>query len=140
VARIGVSVRDRALARRLVAAMTGALRAALAAPVHELAVVRVRSRKSLDRLGVRVDGAIAIVPLTARNLRRAGALVEGLRTAGAAGVQLVWDGCTPAREAAEATVFAILEQARATPTRAPVVLARGEEPVEALRILVAQRR
>lgn len=140
VARIGVSVQDEALAGRLVGAMTRAVRAALAAPVREIAVVRVRSRKALDRLGTRVDGAIAVVPLTARNLRRAGELVEALRTAGAAGVQLAWDGRDPTREAAEARVFAILEQARATPGHAPVVLARSEEPVEALRILIAHRR
>ncbi len=77
--------------------------------------------------------------MTARNLRRVGEIVEGLRTGGALGVQLVWDGSEPPREVAEARVFAVLEQARATPGRAPVVLARGDEPVESLRILVSRR-
>jgi hypothetical protein len=139
-ARVGVSVRDEALGRRLTDAMTRALRAAVAAPPREIAVVRVRSRKGLERLGARVAGAIAVVPVTARNLRRAGEIVEGLRTAGAAGVQLVWDGSEPPRQAAEAKVFAILEKARATPGRPPVVLSRSEEPAEALRILVDVRR
>jgi uncharacterized protein with beta-barrel porin domain len=140
VARIGVSVRDKALATRLAGAMTRAVRAVVSAPLREVAVVRVRSRKALERLGGGVDGAIAVVPLTARNLRRAGEVVEALRAAGAAGVQLAWDGREPSREAAEAKVFAILERARATPGQAPVVLAHGEEPVEALRILIAHRR
>ncbi len=140
VARIDVSVQDGALARRLTAAMTRALRAAVASPPREIAVVRVRSRKALARLGAEVAGAIAVVPVTARNLRRAGEIVEALLAAGAAGVQLAWDGREPSREAAEAKVFAILEQARSKPGRAPVVLARSEEPVEALRILVDHRR
>jgi len=140
VARIGISVRDKALATRLAGAMTRAVRAVVSTELREMAVVRVRSRKSLERLGTRVGGVIAVVPLTARNLRRAGDLVEALRAAGAAGIQLVWDGREPSREAAEARVFAILERARATPGQAPVVLARGEEPAEALRILIAHRR
>jgi hypothetical protein len=140
VARIGISVRDKTLAARLAGAMTRAVRAVVSAPLREMAVVRVRSHKSLEHLGAGVAGAIAVVPLTARNLRRAGELVEALRAAGAAGVQLVWDGREPSREVAEARVFAILERARATPGQAPVVLARGEEPVEALRILIAHRR
>lgn len=140
VARIGISVKNGALAERLARAMTRALRAMVAAPLREVATVRVRSRKALDRLGSRVDGAIAVVPLTTRSLRHAGELVEALRAAGAAGVQVAWDGRDPTRQAAEARVFAILEQARATPGKAPVVLARGEEPVEALRFLIAHRR
>jgi hypothetical protein len=138
VAQIGVSVRDEALARRLVDAMATALEAQ-ARPPRVIDVVRVRSRKGLERLGASVAGTIAVVPLTARNLRRAGEIVEALRALGALGVQLVWDGREPPKEVAEARVFAILEQARATPARAPVVLSRGEEPVEALRILVDRR-
>ena len=133
-----MSVQDEALARRLLDAMTAAIEAE-ARPPRPFPVVRVRSRKALERVGATVAGAIAVVPLTARNLRWAGEIVEALRAAGALGVQLVWDGREPPREAAEARVFAILEQARATPGRAPVVLARGDEPVEALRILVDRR-
>jgi hypothetical protein len=140
VAQIGVSVRDEALAQRLTDAMTRAVQAAVHVPPREIAVVRVRSRKGLDRLGASVAGALAVVTVTTRNLRRVGEIVERLRAAGVAGVQLVWDGCEPTREVAEARVFAILERARATPDKAPVVLARGREPVEALRILVNLRR
>jgi hypothetical protein len=138
VAQVGVSVRDEALARRLVDAIAAALEAEARAP-RAVEAVRVRSRKALERVGARVAGAIAVVPLTARNLRRAGEIVEALRALGALGVQLAWDGREPPPEVAEARVFAILEQARATPARAPVVLSRGEEPAEALRILVDRR-
>jgi hypothetical protein len=139
-ARVGVSVQDEALARRLTGAMTRALRAAVATPPGEVAVVRARSRKGLDRLGSRVAGAIVVVPVSARSARRAGELVDALRARGAAGIQLAWQEAGPPRGAAEARLFAILERARATPGRAPVVLARGEEPVDALRILVDHRR
>jgi hypothetical protein len=139
-AQIGVSVRDEALAQRLAGAMTRAVQAAVATPPREIAVVRVRSRRGLDRLGTVVAGALAVVTVTPRNLQRVGEIVERLRTGGVAGVQLVWDGLDPPREAAEAPVFAILERARATPDQAPVVLARGREPVEARRILVDRRR
>jgi hypothetical protein len=140
VTQIGVSVRDKALARRLAGAMTRAVQAAVATPPREIAVVRVRSRRGVDRLGTAVAGALAVVTVTARNRRWVGEIVERLRAGGVAGVQLVWDGLDPPREAAEAPVFAILERARATPDQAPVVLARGREPVEALRILVDRRR
>jgi hypothetical protein len=119
--------------------MTRALRKAVALTPRELAVVRVRSRAALERVRPRVAGAIAVVPVTGRNLRRVAEIVEALRAADVAGVQVVWDGCDPPREVAEARVFAILEQARAAPGRPPVVLARGEEPVEALRILIELR-
>jgi hypothetical protein len=140
VAHIGVSVRSAALARKLEGAMTRALKAATATTPRATAIVRVRSRKAAERLGARVAGAIAVVPVTARNVRRVGEIVESLRAAGAAGVQVVWDGREPPREAAEASVFAVLERARATPAEAPVVLASGEEPVESLRILIENRR
>ena len=140
VARIDVSVASDALARRLTSAMTRALRAAVARPPRPIAVVRVRSRAALDRLGARVAGAIAVVPVTAGSVRRAAELVDALRARGAAGIQLAWDEDGPPRGAAEVRMFALLEQVRATPGRAPVVLARGHEPVDALRILVDLRR
>jgi len=140
VARIGLSVKDAALARQLAVAMARALRRAAAKAPAELPVVRVRSRKALAGLGLGVAGAIAIVPVTPRNLRRVGEIVEALRAAGVAGVQLVWDGGQPSRHLAEARVFAVLERARETPGLPPVVLASSDDPVEALRILVAARR
>jgi hypothetical protein len=138
-AQVGVCVEDAALARRLTSAMTRALRAAVAMPPRELVVVEVRSRKAFERLRPTIAGAIAVVPVTARNLRRVGEIVESIRGAEAAGVQLVWDGREPPRETAEARVFAILEEARATLGRPPVVLASGCEPVDALRILIELR-
>jgi hypothetical protein len=135
VAHIGVSVKDPALARRLEGAIARAVRGRIATEAPALEAVRIRSRKMLERLRDRVAGAIAVVPVTDRNLRWLQELVDALRDAGVAGVQLVWDGREPSREVAEGRVFAVLEHARATPGRPPVVLARGEEPVEALRML-----
>jgi hypothetical protein len=140
VARIDVSVADVALARRLTRAMTRAVRAVVATSPREIAVLRVASRAALARLGARVAGAIVVVPVRAGRTRRVGELVDALRAQGAAGVQLVWTESGPPRGAAEASLFRVLEHARATPGRAPVVLARCEEPVDALRILVEWRR
>jgi hypothetical protein len=137
---VRVSVRNQALGRRVAGAVTRALRAEIAKPPAEVAVVRVASRKALERLGSEVSGAIAVVPVTPRSARRAGELVEALRARGALGIQLAWRDEGPPRGAAESWVFAILEHARATPARAPVVLARTEELVDALRILVDRRQ
>ncbi|HMG21861.1 MAG TPA: hypothetical protein VK607_11105, partial [Kofleriaceae bacterium] len=97
-ARVTVAVADPELAR----ALTTAIAAALAEAAAELApaaasvagapVVRLRSRKRLARDPGRVAGAIAVVPVTARNARHLVALIDGLRAAGALGIQLVWDG------------------------------------------------
>lgn len=130
-----VSVRDRSLGRRIKLAMARRLRAVVAEPLPDLPVVRISSRKALDRRRDDLAGAIAVVPVTDRNGRRLQSLVESILAAGATGVQLVWDGRDPARERVEARVFAVLEQARLHPGRAPVVLACDDEPVESLRIL-----
>jgi hypothetical protein len=139
VAQIWVRVRDRLAARRIARGMTRGLGAAAAVPAGHHAVIRVPSRRTLERLGPDVGAAIAVVPVRAKNLRRLAEIVERLREGGAAGVQLAWDGRDPPRSVAEARVFAILERARATPALPPVVLAAGEAPVEALRILIAHR-
>jgi hypothetical protein len=102
-------------------------------------VVRLRSRRSIARDPARLAGAIAVVPVTARNARHLVALVDAARAAGAVGVQLAWDGGTPPRADAERHVFAALERARATPGEPPVVLAAGEAPVSALHVLIAHR-
>ncbi|MCL2450270.1 MAG: hypothetical protein FWD17_15090 [Polyangiaceae bacterium] len=135
--RIRASVRDPALARRMTRAITRALRAAAPGGLPDLPVVRVASRKSFERLRDPLAGAIAVVPVTERNRRSLGPLVESLRASGVAGVQLAWDGRNPSRRAVEASVFAVLEGARATPGRAPVVLAPSESVMESLRILAA---
>lgn len=101
--------------------------------------VTAEATRAIDPPAALTEGAIAVVKVTARNLRRLGERVEALRESGALGVQLVWDGRDPSPAIAEASVFAVLERARATPGKAPVVLARSEAPVESLRILVAAR-
>jgi hypothetical protein len=139
-ATIRLSVGDKRLARSVSRAVTRILRAAVAAPVPPFPIVRVPSRRAVERRAERLEGAVAIVPVTPRNLQRLAEIVTSVRGAGVLGVQLAWDGRDPSRDRAEAKLFAILEDARATPAGPPVVLARGEEPVEALRILIAHRR
>jgi hypothetical protein len=139
-AEVRVSARSPLRARRLTFAVAGALRALAKHEAPALPVLRVPSRKALARLGDRVAGALAVVPVSARNLRFAGEIVEALRAAGAAGVQVAWDGEEPPRERAEAPIFALLERARSTPGKAPVVLSRDEEPAESLKILAGARR
>jgi len=138
---VNVSIADRALADTMADAITEALRATTAAfELPDPRVVRLRTRKRLASLGAdRLRGAIVVVRVTETNGRRLPELVEAVRAAGALGVQLVWDGVTPARDRVERHVFAVLERARSTPAGPPVVLAREVEPALALRILAEQR-
>jgi hypothetical protein len=144
-AQVGIAIADPALAQAITAAVTAAVTAAICdagpdrAPADRAPTVRLRSRKRLARLAGRLTGAIAIVPVTARNARHLVALVDGIRAAGAAGVQLVWDGTQPPRAAVERHVFAVLERARATPNDPPVVLATSDPPAAALHLLIAHR-
>lgn len=140
-AEITVAVADRDLSAAMTEAIARALRdvtAACSAPAPR--VVRLRTRKRFARLGAeRIAGAIVVVAVTASNARRLLELVEAVRGAGASGVQLVWDGTTPARDDVERHVFAVLERARATPAGPPVVLAKDSEPAFSLRALVTHR-
>jgi len=140
-ASIGVAIADPSLAQAITAAVAAAIRDAGPdrAPADRARTVRLRSRKRLACVAGQLAGAIAIVPVTARNARHLVALVDGIRAAGAAGVQLVWDGAVPPRAAVERHVFAVLERARATPNDPPVVLATSDLPVAALHLLVAHR-
>jgi hypothetical protein len=145
VASVAVAIADPERRRALTAAIADALTGALheAAPAVEAArrapIVRLRSRKRLARVSIRLGGAIAIVRVTARNAHHLVELVDGIRAAGASGVQLVWDGVAPPRADVERHVFAVLERARATPSQPPVVLATSDRPACALHVLVAQR-
>lgn len=142
---IAVRVADPVLARALAAAIAGAIAAAgeeLAAAIADVErapVIRLRARKAVARDPARLAGAIAVVPVTARNARHLVALVDAIRAAGAIGVQLVWDGASPPRADVERHVFAALERGRATPGEPPVVLAASEAPVSALHIVTAHR-
>jgi hypothetical protein len=159
-ATIAIAIADPALAQALAAAIIAALGGALGGSVDDTLddapgnapgelrpetrgthprAVRVRSRKGLAREASRLDGAIAVVRVTARNARHLAALVAAARAAGALGVQLVWDGADPPRAAIEHHVFAALEHARATPGEPPVVLAATAQPAAALRFLIAHR-
>jgi hypothetical protein len=140
-ANVEISVSDPELASATASAIEQAFRDVLAvandAPAR---VVRLRTRKRLARLGPEtIAGALVVVRLTAQNARRLRSLVGDVRAAGALGVQIVWDGASPARADVERHVFATLEDARATPGGPPVVLAEDVEPALALRLLVAHR-
>jgi hypothetical protein len=140
-ATIAVCIAD----ARLAAAVTHGIASAFErqpAVEAEYRTVQLRSRKSLARLGEARAGAeqtIVIVPVTERNARHLLELVDGIRAAGASGVQLVWDGTLPDRARVERHIFAVLERARATPNEPPVVLATSDRPVAALKLLVAHR-
>jgi len=141
-AKIGVAVADPALAQALTTSVAAAIQAAVAEskPPEHTRTVRLRSRKRLAREAGQITGAIAIVPVTARNARHLVEFVDGIRAAGAIGVQLVWDGATPPRATVERHVFAALERARATPNDPPVVLATSDQPASALHLLIAHRQ
>jgi len=141
-ATLSVAVADPALARALTTAVAEAIRAVVSeSEPTDLAprTVRLRSRKRLTHKAGQVAGAIAIVPVTARNARHLVELVDKVRAAGAIGVQIVWDGATPPRSTVERHVFAALERARATPNEPPVILATSDQPVAALHLLIAHR-
>jgi hypothetical protein len=132
---IGLAIRDATLAAEVSTAISQAIANAVGEPT-ERPVVHLRSRKRLAEVSAQLSGAIALVGVTPRNGRRLVELVSGCRAAGAAGVQLVWDGSDAA---IERHVFAALEFARSTPASAPVVLSRHERPAAALAILIAHR-
>jgi hypothetical protein len=162
-ARVGIAIADPALAQAVSTAVTAAIAAAVAETFACAAAIaqpttaaarttadaclevagartmRVGSRAGLARRAGDVAGAIAIVPVTARNARHLVELVDQLRAAGAAGVQLVWDGRAPPRDRAERHVFAVLERARSMPAGAPVVVSTGESVAAALHLLIAHR-
>lgn len=135
-ATVRIAVADPALAEAIAAAITDAV---IPTANIELRCIRLRSRRRATALAARLAGAIAIVPITARNARHLVALVDQLRASQVAGIQLVWDGTSPPRAQIEPHVFAALERARAAPTAAPVVLCDGEALAPVLRYLVAQR-
>jgi hypothetical protein len=133
-------VADPELARAITSGIVEALRGVgdkLAGTTTAEATIRVRSRKRVVELAEQLAGAIAVVEVTRRNARHLVALVDGLRAAGVAGIQIAWDGTIGERH-----VFAALERARAAPTAAPVVLAplKSPRPVAALRVVLAHRR
>lgn len=140
-ARVTVSIADRALAKATAHAVSTALRAVMEAyALPAPRVVRLRTRKRFARLGCEaVAGALVVVRVTETNARRLPSLVEAVRAAGPLGVQLQWDGRSPARDRVERHVFAVLERARATPAGPPVVLSEDADPALSLRILAEHR-
>jgi hypothetical protein len=103
----------------------------------EYPVLRLRTFRRLETVDVSVK--IAVVLVTERGLRRLPSLVDAIRARGALGVQLVWNGEEPTRDRAEATIFRILETARATKSAPPVVIAASRRPTLALRALIRSR-
>jgi hypothetical protein len=122
-AEVEICVRDPALA----AAIGEAVKAAIAAedPPERLVVV------------VREEGDVAAVPgkLAVIGADQA-ALVDAVEAAGAAGIQLVWNG-RPRR--LERVVFAVLEAWRGQKRRCPLMLAADGVPSLALRRAIARQ-
>jgi hypothetical protein len=138
---VTTSIRDAALATKITTSISEALDQ-IATP-QPARVVKLRTHKRLRDLRERdatafVD-AIAVIRVTASNARRLPALVEKIRSMNPRGVQLVWDGEDPPRDAIEENIFAILEHARATPTDPPVILHTNDVPALALCFLVSSR-
>jgi hypothetical protein len=140
-AKVVVSVHDPELAAALAGSIDAALRRETAACPDDWSgpVVRLRTRKRLAMLVERgrLEGAIVVVSVTPANARHLVAIVDGIRAASAAGVQLVWDGT--ARERVERHVFAALEHVRASARGAPVILTETGEPSFALRLVINDR-
>ncbi len=141
---LGVAIADPELAARLTCAVTAAITTAIdalfATAPEPPRVVELRARAAATRRAAELPGAIVLVPVTERNARHLVELVGQLRDAGAAAVQLIWDGASPPRARVERHVFAVLEHARATPAGPPVVLAATREPAAALQLLLAHRK
>lgn len=133
-ASIGICIADRTLAESITAAVATAI-GALELPAVEVPIVALRSRKRLAEVTAELAGAIAMIGVTEHNARHLVALIDAARTAGALGVQLVWDG----EHGSERHVFAALEHARANPAAVPVVLATSDQPAAALQILISHR-
>jgi hypothetical protein len=93
-------------------------------------VVRLMSRGKAER--ARVEGALAVVEVTARSARWLADIVEALERRGCAGVQLRWDGVSPPRERVEGRLFSLLEARRGT-AGVPVLLSDELAPLEILR-------
>ncbi|MDF2696038.1 MAG: hypothetical protein K0S65_4421 [Labilithrix sp.] len=139
-AAVKVAIADGALAAAMTEAIAAALREAVSKEPAPLPIVRLRTRKRLTRLRpAALAGALVIVRVTSTNARRLPELVDAVRSAGPAGVQITWDGVVPPRAEVERYVFATLEAARATPTGPPVVLAEDSAPALALRLLIVHR-
>lgn len=138
---IQVAIKNAGLADQVQSAIARAMDdVAASLPLVVPPIVRLRTRRRFETLGpARIEGKLAIVRVTAQNARRLPDLVDAIRAARPAGVQLVWNGVEPARESVERHVFAVLERARAAPADPPVILAKGEDPDYALTVLVAHR-
>jgi len=142
-AAVTVSIADAQLARTMTRAIADALTAA-GGSSWTPRTVHLRTRKRLALLvahhAAELTGAVAIVKVTGGNARHLLELVDGLRAAGVLGVQMVWNGVDPERSRAERHVFAVLERARSLPHLPSVILASTAEPMEALRMITANKR
>lgn len=135
-AQLTVAIADDALEEAVASKIQAALRFT---PPPRAKVVRLRTRSRLASKVDRLAGAFVVVRVTAANARHLVAMVDAIRQANAAGVQLVWDGESPGRARAQRHVFAVLEHVRATPNAAPVVLAPTDELALSLRLIADAR-
>jgi hypothetical protein len=122
-----ISTRDSALADTIASSIENAL-----TPVDTIErarVVAISSMVSFDQRRQKVPASLVLLPLRSSNLRALGEVVEACRVSGCRGVQIVWDGHDPAPSRVERRVFAVLEQARSTPSLAPVWIATSRAPL-----------
>ena len=118
-------VADADLAERLATAIASRVSSERARPLPWPEVVRVTAN------GADVSGRVAVLPLAGIPPTALERLLGTVESAGAAGIQLVWDGVNPPRAIAEAALFAALEKRRGR-KGVPLVLALDETPCEAL--------
>lgn len=131
---IAIGVRDASLAAALEMAIADAVGATLAAtPAAPIPAVAVGTADD----AARATGAVATIAVTRANRREILALAEAAESAGASGVQLVWDDRP---RVCEAAVFGVLEAWRGAARRCPLMLAPTAAPAPELLRAIARRR
>jgi hypothetical protein len=142
-ANVRISVKDDRLAARISRGVRRSVEKAreeLTSDPRDVRVVRFRTSARLAALEpAGFTGALVVIRVTSANLRRLSGFIDRAKAGGAYGVQLVWDGKQPLRDAAEPYIFRELERARALPREAPVVVAESARPASGL-VFMARHR
>lgn len=127
VIELRVSTRDPSLASAILSSIERAL-----APIDQCdraRVISISSMRSFEKRRASIHGSLVLLTLRPSNLRTLGDLIEVCRAHGCRGVQIVWDGEHPGPSRAAPRVFSALEQARSTPSLAPVWIATSRAPL-----------
>jgi hypothetical protein len=126
-----IELRVSTLAPALAIAIASSLDRALASidVIDRAHVVAVSSKRSFEKRRESIHGSLVLLTLRSSNLRTLGDLIDLCRAQGCRGVQVVWDGENPTPSRAAPRVFSALEQARSTPSLAPVWIATSRAPL-----------